>query len=224
MKNLLLATVMAFTAGMSQAASIFTLTDVDGNHEAYYFGQVEHGDTTRLKTLLDENPDISVINMVSEGGIAAEGYSLAQVLSDYSITAYVPEGQYCLSACATAFLGAAEYDIDGVIGFHNAFAPGYDSFATYNEGLAHGQALGSYTTYHWLLNGFNIQIPLLMAELTDPNTFIVFFHENDLMKFFARSDDDNVAPYLSALVDTDETWLDFHLMTPDTMFAYMGYE
>ena len=224
MKNLLLATVMAFTAGMSHAAAIFSLTDVDGNHEAYYIGQVELGDADRLRTLLDENTDISVINMISEGGVAFEAYALSSVLSDYNMTAYVPEGQYCLSACASAFLGAAEYDIDGVIGFHNAWAPGYDRFSTYNEGLQDGQALGSYNTYHMLANGFTVQLPILVAELTDPETFIVFFHENDLMSFFARSDEDTITPYLSTLVDTDETWIDFHLMKPDKMFAYMGYE
>ena len=224
MKNLLLATALTLTAGMSQAAAIFSLTDIDGNHEAYYIGQVEFGVGNRLRTLLDENPDISVVNMISEGGAAYEAYELASVLSDYEMTAYVPEGQYCLSACASAFLGAAEYDIDGVIGFHNAWAPGYDTFSTYNEGLQDGQALGSYSTYHMLLNGFSIQLPLLVSHYTSPNEFIVFFHENDLKSFYARSDDDSVAPYLSGLVDPNETWLDFHLMTPDKMFAYMGYE
>ena len=224
MKNLLLATVMAFSAGMSQAASIFTLTDIDGNNEAYYFGEVQHGDADYLRTLLDENPDITVINMVSPGGVASEAYPLATVLSDYELTAYVPEGQYCLSACASAFIGAAEYDIDGVIGFHNAYAPGYDSFATYNEGLAHGQSFGAYSTYHMMLNGFSIQLPLLISQLTSPEEFIVFFHENDLMTFFARSEEDSVVPYLSGPVDPTETWLDFHLMDADKMFAYMGYE
>ena len=75
-----------------------------------------------------------------------------------------------------------------------------------------------------LANGFGIQLPLLVGDLTGPETFLVFFHENDLMTLFARSDEDSVTPYLSALVDTDETWLDFHLMTPDRMFAFMGYE
>ena len=224
MKNLLLATVMAFTAGMAQSASIFTLTDIDGNHEAYYLGDVQHGDADYLRTLLDENPDISVINMISPGGVASEGYELASVLSDYNMTAYVPEGRYCLSACATAFIGAAEYDIDGALGFHNAWAPGYDRFSTYNEGLQDGQSLGTRNTYHMLANGFGIQLPLLVGDLTGPETFLVFFHENDLMTLFARSDEDSVTPYLSALVDTNETWLDFHLMTPDRMFAYMGYE
>ena len=224
MKNLLLATALTLTAGMSQAASIFTLTDIDGNNEAYYIGDVELGDADYLRQVLDANPDVTVINMISPGGVAFEAYALADVLSDYELTAYVPEGQYCLSACASAFLGAAEYDIDGVIGFHNAWAPGYDSWSTYNEGLQHGQALGTYSTYHMLANGFSIQLPILVAERTDPNTFIVFFHENDLMTFFARSEEDSVIPYLSGLVDTDETWMDFHLMTPDKMFAYMGYE
>ena len=224
MKNLLLATVMAFSASIAQSAAIFSLTDVDGNHEAYYFGVVEFGDADALRQLLDKNPDISVINMVSEGGVAYEAYELSSVLSDYNMKAYVPEGQYCLSACASAFLGAAEYEIDGVIGFHNAWAPGYDSWSTYNEGLQDGQALGSHNTYHMLANGFNIQLPLLVAQYTDPETFISFFHENDLLKFFARTEEDNVIPYLSASVDIDETWLDFHLLKPDRMFAYMGYE
>ena len=224
MKNLLLATVMAFSAGMSQAAAVFSLTDIDGNNEAYFLGEVQLGDGDRLRNLLDENPDITVVNMVSPGGVASEAYSIASVLSDYEMTAYVPEGQYCLSACASAFIGAAEYDIDGVIGFHNAWAPGYDSFATYNQGLAHGQSFGAYSTYHMMVNGFSIQLPLLITQLTSPEEFIVFFHENDLMTFFARSEEDNVEPYLSPLVDVDETWLDFHLMKPDRMFAYMGYE
>ena len=206
MKNLLLATVMAFSASMSQAASVFSLTDVDGNHEAYFFGEVQLGDGDKLRKLLGENPDITVINMVSPGGVASEAYNLSSVLSDFNMTAYVPEGQYCLSACAIAFIGAAEYDIDGVIGFHNAHAPGYDSFATYNQGLAHGQSFGTYSAYHILLNGFTMQLPLLVSQNTSPNEFIVFFHENDLMTFYARSDEDNVTPYLSALVDPTELW------------------
>ena len=90
MKNLLLATVMAFSAGMSQAASIFTLTGIDGSHEAYYFGDVQLGDGDYLRQLLDANPDVSVINMVSPGGVASEAYVIASVLSDYEMTAYVP--------------------------------------------------------------------------------------------------------------------------------------
>ena len=75
-----------------------------------------------------------------------------------------------------------------------------------------------------MVNGFSIQLPLLITQLTSPEGFIVFFHENDLMTFFARSEEDSVVPYLSGLVEADETWLDFHLMKPDKMFAYMGYE
>ena len=90
MKQLLLATALTLTAGMSQAASIFTLTDVNGNNEAYYIGDVEYGDADYLRQVLDANPDVTVINMISPGGAAFEAYALADVLSDYNMTAYVP--------------------------------------------------------------------------------------------------------------------------------------
>ena len=224
MKKLLAMTVVALLSVTSTAfgAGIFPLRDIDGNNHVYYFGTVEVGDAKTLAAVLDENPDVRTVIMVSSGGIASEAQKIGQVLSDFAVTAHVPEGYYCLSACATAFLGAAEYDIDGALGFHNAWSPRANRNLDHNDYLGQGQALGVADSYYYLANGFSMELPFLVSHLTSPNKFLTFFDESQLEFFLARTEEDKIDNYLTFKVDLDEAWIDRHILVPRQIFAFLG--
>ena len=224
MKKLALMTLVALLSVTSTAfgAGIFPLRDIDGNNHVYYFGNVEWGDADKLAVVLDENPDAKTVIMVSSGGIASEASRIGQVLSDFEMTAHVPEGYYCLSACATAFLGAAEYDIDGALGFHNAWAPYPNRNLDHNDYLGQGQALGVADSYYYLANGFSMELPFLVSHLTSPNEFLTFFDESQLEFFLARTEEDKIDNYLTFKVDLDEAWIDRHILVPRQIFAFLG--
>lgn len=215
-KNVLggLAVSLTFSAAVAEELSIMELDD--STRVVVFFGEVEQGSATRLEELLTLNPDITRIAMASPGGLAAEAFLIADVLSRHKMTALVPEGYVCLSACAIGLLGAEEYIVRGVLGFHNMYIDEADSAAIPDTTLLIvGQSFGTHTTVFFLANGFEVELPILISNYTSPEVFLVFTSTEGLMEFFARSDTDTVAEYLEDN-EIDQEWLDEHLWdTPD---------
>ena len=123
--SICLTTILTLGAlSQAQAASVFVTKEYEGNHAIYFTGDIRRGDAKKLEAAIFENPNIKNVVMWSNGGIAAEGPLIGSVLSKYEMTAIVKENTWCMSACADAFIGAAEYKIDGgVLGFHKAWIP-----------------------------------------------------------------------------------------------------
>lgn len=225
----ILVCALVWFASSLSAASIYTLSTPDGEPYAVLTGDIRWGDAKQLDRFLDANPHLDTIMMASPGGVAAEAYEIGRVLSYYNMKAFVAEGTWCLSACATAFLGASEYKIDGVLGFHTAWANPYTLGNDQNEILRQGQSLGAQNTIYLLQNGFSAQFAWLTNSITSPTDFLVFFHEDDLMKFYARTENDETDPILPYFTtgltanELDQTWLDYHRMDTTKMLKYMGF-
>ena len=185
-------------------------------------GDIIQGTAQRLDDILLANPAIKKVGMVSGGGVALEGFSIAEVLSNHDVTAVVPRGYACLSACAIGFLGAKEYVVLGVLGFHNMYINQADTDNIPDISLLIlGQSFGVRTTVFFLSNGFEAELPLLISVFTTPEVFLVFTSTEDLMQFFARSETDDVTEYLEGN-GIDQVWLDEHLWDTQRFIEFFG--
>lgn len=186
-----------------------------------FAGSVTSGSSQRLDDILTANPAVKRVGMVSGGGLAVEGFNIASVLSKHKITAVVPRGYFCLSACAIGFLGAADYVVLGVLGFHNMYISDEDiADLDRLELLLQGQQFGVRTTLFFVSNGFELELPLIISYFTNPDTFVVFTNTEDLMTFFARTEEESVIDYLDQN-DLNEDWLEAHVWGPAEFTAYI---
>lgn len=226
LKRVVFAVVVLFIGLMTLAYSakaedIYVVETRKGEHVLAVIGGFTFGTADRVEEQLNNNPEIMVVALVSPGGVAMEGYALAQVFSEKGITAFVPKKGYCMSACAIAFLGAKEYQIDGVLGFHNAYIPEEAATnLTAIEMLITGQAFGAKFTEFVIANGFTFELATLVTQFTDPEHFIVFTSTEDLMRFFARGKGLSVNNYLE--YTATEAWLKTHLWGPSEFASFFN--
>ena len=194
MKQLLLSLAIALTGVAASAAELSISTgERTGRTYINFTGNIEAGDANRLALFALENPQADWVNFNSPGGLATEGYQIANILSQYHLKAYVNYGAACLSACYSAFLGAWEYDIKGVLGAHVAWSPDEElqEGDSVSAVLARGQALGNYDVYHHIANGFSYELPFYITRLTSASDFLVFTNNDEFLKFYKREDIDN---------------------------------
>lgn len=184
-------------------------------------GGIVEGTAQRLDDFLTANPTITKVGMVSGGGLAYEGFNIASVLSNHDVTAIVPQGYVCLSACAIGFIGAKDYVILGALGFHNMYVNDEDMVDIDKLMLIiRGQQFGVRTAIFFIENGFEIELPYIISAVTTPEEFIVFTSAEDLMTFFARSEEDNVIDYLDNN-DIDDAWIEEHLWDSARFMLFM---
>jgi hypothetical protein len=182
-------------------------------------GDMFDGDAERVREVL-EDTGVRRVGIVSDGGLTSAGFDLSEVLSDFRVTAVVPRGYACISACAIAFLGAAEYEIKGVLAFHAAWS---DQFTDTDMAASQGQMVGVYSAYHMVANGFSFALPSKITQETDRDTYLTFKSLEELMQFYVRTDEvtgGDVADYLNALPLIDG-WDEQALMTSYEIFAYI---
>jgi hypothetical protein len=81
-------------------------------------GMLDFGVTSAVRSFLLTHPNAIGITIESKGGQVYEGRGLAALISQHKLNTY--SFRYCLSACATAFIGGVEryLGIDGKLGFH----------------------------------------------------------------------------------------------------------
>lgn len=221
-KGLVGGLAMMLTLSTASAEELTIMDLDDGTQVAIFWGDVTPGSSARLDELLTANPDVKRIAMVSPGGNAVEGFLIADVLSNHEMTAMVPPGFACLSACAVGFIGAAEYQVHGALGFHNMYigADEIDLIPPLSL-LIMGQGFGVHTAVFFLANGFEVELPIIIGNHTSPDVFLVFTSTEDLMQFFARSDTNTIEEYLEPNA-IDQQWLDDHLWGPLEMIEYLG--
>lgn len=188
------------------------------------YGDIIEGTAQRLDAFLVANPTIKKVGMVSGGGLAYEGFNIASVLSNHDVTAIVPRGYVCLSACAIGFIGAKDYVILGALGFHNMYVTDENMVDIDKLMLIiRGQQFGVRTAIFFIENGFEIELPYIISAVTTPEEFIVFTSTEDLMTFFARTEEDPIGNYLDNN-DIDDAWIDEHLWDSERfrLFAQGG--
>ena len=204
-----------------QAEEIRVINLAEGN-VILFSGDVIEGSAQRLDDVLTANPTIKRVGLVSGGGIAVEGFNIANVLSKHDVTAIVPRGYVCLSACAIGFIGAKEYVILGVLGFHNMYISDESMIEIDKLTLIlRGQWFGVMSTIFFANNGFEVELPYLISVFTDPETFVVFTSTEDLLTFFARNEEDDISSYLSGNNEIDEVWIETHVWGTQKFMEYL---
>ena len=159
-----------------------------------YSGEFEPGTSDQMRIALELNPGYRKLVMHSPGGTAYEAYNTGQVLSDYNVKVWIPKGRICLSACATAFLGGRDYQIDGQLGFHSSYIPESEWAGLVEKGLLSdiyksAQAYGFREAYYLQLHGFSLVMGSDILSNTSESEFLVFDNTEDLMAYYVRTDD-----------------------------------
>ena len=168
-------------------------------------GDYDEGITDAARKALDKY-DVDRAVLFSPGGQGIEGYDMARLFSDKKTNTYVAKGTYCLSACAIAFVGGDNYEVnDGILGFHKAYIPG-DVYKDQQEAFKHGSSSGRYNLFFFLANGFSAEFSFVMDSKTDPDNFVVFTNEDDLNKHYVRTKENNLDDYLQPLNSKFTVW------------------
>ena len=79
---------------------------------------VTYSDASSFRTLLVENPEISVIDLNSFGGLIEAGLEISRIIADFDVDTKV-SGE-CSSACVLIFLAGRnrQLNVGGLLGFH----------------------------------------------------------------------------------------------------------
>ena len=166
-------------------------------------GDFDLGISEDVRTALNIHADIiDEVVLNSPGGLGYEGFAVGNILSDYAIPTRVAKGTACLSACAIAYIGGTDYEVEGILGFHKAHLAGAEPFMNQEEAFDAGQLAGSYHLYYLIANGFSVSLTAHIDQRSTPNDFIVFTNTEDLLKFYVRSDDDNISNYITEIPET----------------------
>jgi len=107
-----------------------------------FTGLIETGDADKLRAILDKlvaaggktDGPMAIIELSSMGGSLTEGFLIGTILRDFKVIAVVRQHDFCISACALAFLAGNMYreppekypmecnlEIGGKVAFHNFF-------------------------------------------------------------------------------------------------------
>ena len=213
--RLFMVMLMTLFMGVSNAQAAFqiykgviTYTETGETEKVIiYNGDFEQNTSQMLNAALITNPEYKTVVFNSPGGVAYEGFATAAVLDRNGVTAWVPKGRICVSACAIAFLGAHEYRVSGQLAYHNAWLDGdtTDIAETYPGGInglyGRAQHLGAYITYFLLANGFSLDFALDIAGNTSPSKYLVIRSKEELDAYYSRSETDTIQEYLVEKAD-----------------------
>ena len=169
----------------------------------HVYGDFDLGISNDVRTALNihaDKIDEAVLN--SPGGLGYEGYQVGAILSEYQVKTRVASGTACLSACAVAFIGGQDYEVEGILGFHKGHLAGQEPFLNQEEAFDNGQQAGSFNLYYIIANGFGVDLGFQIDRRSSPSHFVVFTNTEDLMKFYVRSDEDYIANYVQPIQET----------------------
>ena len=99
----------------------------------FFFKEIKKNDTFEFRKAL-RNHDVDTIVLGSPGGSVFEGLSIAGVIFDRKLNAYIPDGQTCASACSFLFFAGKYRMANGELGVHQ-FNTG-NSDKSVNEGTS----------------------------------------------------------------------------------------
>jgi len=168
------------TSSMTQAASIRIVGDT-----ILYDGTVQKNDVKVIRGMVEVS-GIKRISLNSPGGVAMTGYALGYLFRELEMSVVVPKGNYCLSACATAFLGGKEKTLEGTLGFHVAWSR---QKGEYSNGMKAGQRLGAIDAVYHFEMGYTMQMQYVVSVVTDSENFLLLSAEDlDFLSFDVPED------------------------------------
>ena len=210
MFKLLLQVLVLFMFSLPAAAD-YVVQVIDIKHKEtnevktvlHVYGDFDLGISQDVRTALNLHSDIiDEVVLNSPGGLGYEGYAVGQILSEYEVPTRVAKGTACLSACAIAYIGGTDYEVEGILGFHKAHLAGAEPFMNQEEAFDAGQLAGSYHLYYLIANGFSVSLTAHIDQRSTPNDFVVFTNTEDLLKFYVRNDDDDISNYITEIPET----------------------
>jgi hypothetical protein len=92
-------------------------TSMDG-HQLLFTGRIKKGDALEFKKVLDDHPNIQIINLDSPGGLVNESRIMATLTRERHLNTYV--AHLCASACPIIYMAGQHRYINpsAKIGFH----------------------------------------------------------------------------------------------------------
>lgn len=183
-KPLIMAVSISFTllSGSIASAELLSIREGQAGESIIVFdGDYIRGTASRLRKIA-ESSGAKVVEFNSGGGYAEEGYKAYAVMRDMNLSAVVPKGKICMSACAITFLGANNKDIQGILGFHPAYVKG-----DLPDAFKQGQIDGMHEVFFMMSNGVSSQFIRAVMYLGSPSVFAVFTDNEDFNKIFDGS-------------------------------------
>jgi len=113
--------IISATFGLAEDAkfqvegdTLFYNTEKSGLIKDY----ITYSDVGSFRTFLNQNPEVSIIDLNSFGGLTGAGLEIARVVADFDVSTTV-SGE-CSSACTLIFLAANDRKLQpgGLLGFH----------------------------------------------------------------------------------------------------------
>lgn len=115
-------TLAAFNPAISHAAD-FTTVQTEVGPVMTITGEIVTGDDRKFDDELKRYPQVRVVYLRSQGGEVASALNIGTTFHRYQMRAVVSDGDYCLSACALAWLGSPSRTLyrRSQVGFHAAW-------------------------------------------------------------------------------------------------------
>ena len=168
-----------------------TLGYDSNNAQAGEWNEIENADVDVLTRILEEYPDLKLLELTSTGGSVWAGEQMARMIMDYRLNTRVI-GE-CSSACVTIFLAGEQRDMErgSMIGFHqNSWSEsGLRSYYKYwreEESWENPFEFGSWVYRDTQTEMYN-QLNYLLARGVDPEFAIETKRERSSMWFPSRS-------------------------------------
>ncbi|MBL4808145.1 MAG: hypothetical protein JKY31_12805 [Rhodobacteraceae bacterium] len=125
-------------------------------------------------------PLIDTVILDVSGGYLTEGLEIGRIIRARQMRVIVPAGATCLSACAEAFLGGVQMQIDGTLAFH---IPRVVRSSSRNQAFSQGLTGGTLTAIYRYEMGFGFDLTRSINRWTTSNRLLAFESTAELMRY-----------------------------------------
>ena len=168
----------------------------------FFFDNIEQNDSFEFRKAL-RNHDVDLIVLSSPGGLVWEGLSIAGIINDKGLNAYVPKSSVkgdgnCASACSFMFFAVATRNVEGKLGVHQFLSK--DSKKKEEVGDTQKTAQFTVSEIIGFLNEF--ETPAWVYERMFQQSDMYYFKETELVKLETEVSDE-----LSTHYEKSETFI-----------------
>jgi len=136
------------------------------------------GSAEAFRAALTDDVDTVILNV--SGGYLQEGIAIGKLIRARGLRVVVPEGGQCLSACAEAFLGGVQYQINGVLAFH---IPRVERLGNREQAFKVGLAGGTLTSIYRFEMGFGFSLTQDINKWTSSSRLLLFQDASELLSY-----------------------------------------
>ena len=170
-----------------QRVESFKLTWENNNKTVLLFtGDVKKGLVAAIIAKWQESHFTKLI-MNSPGGLSYEGSKLSRFIKKTGVSVLIKKGTGCMSACAYAAISSPNLVVNGVIGFHMGYLPEFPQTMSIEKYTKVIRASDLDSLGNIAINNYSLMLYAIILRESSRDVFIVFFDENDLLKFKATN-------------------------------------